>query len=1452
MKSQLELMLEAIHDDKLLEFKYSTFEFAEGVGDKSREKSLLDSLQAIRTNKSLITLDLAGVNFNRWKGCFETVCKILRQHKSLQILNLSNCILSDAQFAELQMIGKESKLKHINLEGLQVVVRRAPTLTLHNASNLNDIPPSNQAIFNEWKKLCGEPDEFVSLESVRTALERRKITTVTLNRLIEHKIPKFDKDVDVQCANDIQAITILPGRLVALGYGHDFVTILKRTSEAKVDMQKPDKQLGGPSNEQVARTNALTVSPNGLLISGDSNGKVKVWEWSRSRYLKKMRISNNEVLSLDCSSQSGFVAVGCLSEIYIYNWHANKDSPDCLIQLNKGVTTSEVYSLKFLSNDILASGHNGKIKIWDVEKKRCLRTLEGHNNIVRTLAILPSGNLVSIGDDQIIKIWDWERGICIKDIHDKSLISRAFAILPTGHIMCGTMDGHVKIWDYESGKCVHVVQNVHHGAVIYLKVLANHEVVSCGLDSTIRFWKSLPITSLSMQQKLAVLSAVYDRECLNSLDVSMTDFTEWQKGWEVVVEILKSHQLSALNLNECTLSDHQYQELKDVLQETNSDGIESRQTRIFCPKLNIRVTNHAAFVFESKHSKLLTTDRSFKKISRDQIHFQDILYSGEFFVIHRAVWAGSAVAVKELKVDPVSAGSVKSFKLEVELMSQCNSPRVARMYAICAEDGYYAIIMEYLAKGSLFRVIHEKNKDLPWMPQRWQIAIDVTAGLHYLHSNGLIHGNINSNTILLDEDYRAKIADFGLSNYSNSVAPMNRNANIGGLAPELSDPDQKNSEQSDVYSLGMVLWELAERRIPFDGKDEQRIFALKQRGKHERISNNCLDAFKPHIESCWQLAPNRPTAEELLTSLTRDFMLSQDVRNIFSKRPWKAVTPSPTLSEEPMEYDANEEDIKRVLWCYQYYSVPDKEIAEVKVIHCPRLERIFKENLGALHERSSSSSFKPTWKDDVESDSEKEHRRKVNKLNEALSSVYRDEDYPKVRLLPVWHGTNSSNLPSIYRVGFDNLATTDAGFFGKGIYGAIEAQYAYKAYSKGALLLSWFSFYSAYPVIGNDQVKLWGGAKHNNYDAHFVPVCPASESAAELTFNALQVGEYSQYHEVVVFAAAQALPRYRVTLKDRVIHKAPAMLNRNPYKFFLPQRNNIDLCHAAQYVYDNFLSKPYKHDGNKADWTFTCKIFDTTEVTIPRPNHALAHTLRTVSYVPYIVEFYLKAQVDRLDNQQKKQLIEHIPLIQLAMMFYVVGRENEYGFNEKSDEYSRFREKSMRAYIDYVTSFKVQIESRYIEQYARMIKQGFYEPEVSIFNDVLCICHDLDLIRCYDRATFRANPSKKIASYLNKKGRVDLSLVTLVELCLEQTGDRNMGGTDSQLHRDSYQTLKGQAKRFVECSQSVASCFHHIDTAIQMWINKYTLKFTYINQPVTEQEAFAHAKSGNDLVIMKF
>lgn len=231
---------------------------------------------------------------------------------------------------------------------------------------------------------------------------------------------------------------------------------------------------------------------------------------------------------------------------------------------------------------------------------------------------------------------------------------------------------------------------------------------------------------------------------------------------------------------------------------------------------------------------------------------------------------------------------------------------------------------------------------------------------------------------------------------------------------------------------------------------------------------------------------------------------------------------------------AGQDDVQKVVSYYQSCPVEGYEISRVEIIYNPKFNRSFDLELSRLEEKEGNAAFDPPW----QTLSAPEERQKVYDRWLTFSLPYADHHYPHVKLLPAWHGTKPAYLDSIFRVGYSNLSYTDDGYFGKGLYSTREADYAYRAYCQGALIVNWVAFYSALPVIEGDMPLLRGKANYGNFDAHFVPVKPLNpDNLDEKVFYPCYSGE-EKYHEMVVFQTSACLPRYLVELQKTLL-KSP-------------------------------------------------------------------------------------------------------------------------------------------------------------------------------------------------------------------------------------------------------------------------------------------------------------------------
>lgn len=209
----------------------------------------------------------------------------------------------------------------------------------------------------------------------------------------------------------------------------------------------------------------------------------------------------------------------------------------------------------------------------------------------------------------------------------------------------------------------------------------------------------------------------------------------------------------------------------------------------------------------------------YKDLQKATNNFTTILGQGSFGPVYKAVMAtGEVVAVKVLASD--STQGEREFQTEVILLSRLHHRNLVNLVGYCVEKGQHILMYEYMSNGNLATLLYGDNKrSLSWQ-ERLQIAHDVSHGIEYLHEGAVppvIHRDLKSANILLDESMRAKVADFGLS---KEEVFDGRKSGLKGTYGYM-DPDymstNKFTKKSDVYSFGIILFELITAINPQQG-----------------------------------------------------------------------------------------------------------------------------------------------------------------------------------------------------------------------------------------------------------------------------------------------------------------------------------------------------------------------------------------------------------------------------------------------------------------------------------------------------------------------------------------------------------------------------------------------------------------------------------------------------------
>ncbi|XP_067239861.1 mitogen-activated protein kinase kinase kinase 7 isoform X5 [Chanodichthys erythropterus] len=254
----------------------------------------------------------------------------------------------------------------------------------------------------------------------------------------------------------------------------------------------------------------------------------------------------------------------------------------------------------------------------------------------------------------------------------------------------------------------------------------------------------------------------------------------------------------------------------------------------------------------------------FEEIVYNDIDVEEVVGRGAFGVVCKAKWKGRDVAIKTIE----SESERNAFFVELRQLSRVNHPNIVKLYGSCSSP--VCLVMEYAEGGSLYNVLHGAEP-LPHYTASHAMSwcMQCSQGVSYLHGmkpKALIHRDLKPpNLLLVAGGTVLKICDFGTA-CDIQTHMTNNKGSAAWMAPEVFEGNNY-SEKCDVFSWGIILWEVITRRKPFDeiGGPAFRIMWAVHRGTRPPLIKNLPKPIESLMTRCWSKDPSqRPSMEEIV------------------------------------------------------------------------------------------------------------------------------------------------------------------------------------------------------------------------------------------------------------------------------------------------------------------------------------------------------------------------------------------------------------------------------------------------------------------------------------------------------------------------------------------------------------------------------------------------------------
>ncbi|CAE6455111.1 unnamed protein product, partial [Rhizoctonia solani] len=629
---------------------------------------------------------------------------------------------------------------------------------------------------------------------------------------------------------------------------------------------------------------SVAFAPDGnSLASGSSDDTVRTWDaYSPSAIGEPLTGHTSSVYSVSYSPLGDIIASGSRDKtIRLWDTSTRRQVGQPL-KAHTDIVTSVAFSP---DASLIASGSEDcTVRVWDVKTRQPVSgPFEGHAYGVRSVAFTPdSARIVSGSDDNTIRVWDVERGQPVVgplEGHTNSV--ELVSLSPDGsEIISGSWDNTLRLWDTRSGAMIGQPFKGHTGGVYSVSFSPSGIYVASGSeDTTVRVWdvrtgrqvdEALEhhggeVNSVAFSPSGSCIASGSDDKTVIIWDVSGRGFSDHNDPQIVAEEVSHPSETQALERVDSGVERKSHLGAKDDTTLADGDDQDLLVTHMSIQDMFHLLSDHGCIDLGShmdpiQHSAVLMSGGGFGDIWKGE------LLDGTKVAIK--VWRASLIEQCDYKM-------LKRATREIYLWSKMKHANVHELMGVVLFKGQsLGMVSEWMDNGNLHEYLR-KHPDA----NRYQLCVQVASGVAYIHTFGMVHGDIKALNVLISSNGDAKLTDFGLSTMSESSlefsATTSQAGSIRWVSPEQLLQGSARSMPSDVYALGMTLLEIFSGTMPYYpqcARDFQVLVAVQQGTLPTRPMNRIKEDMPGNriwslLVNCWDRQPDgRPSATQVVDS----------------------------------------------------------------------------------------------------------------------------------------------------------------------------------------------------------------------------------------------------------------------------------------------------------------------------------------------------------------------------------------------------------------------------------------------------------------------------------------------------------------------------------------------------------------------------------------------------------